>query len=233
MAEAEKSENSAMRDERSIIVHQSHYRDPFKSLFLEFLESFDTFDLNSKSLSIQSFVKELEELENTSENQSIALYWSSIFSVFSATSVISAFSILNPLAGVLLGSTAAATTLGIILIAFIQNRERTPILQRLKKYRLAFESDSFLNWACLWQYIGTEEFFNCMYAATSGYILNGNLIRNDGKNPMAAALDAYCKVHGMSRDELISHLSFLKKSLPSSTNLNLSYECKTNSKKYL
>ncbi|KOP23483.1 hypothetical protein AMR41_26245, partial [Hapalosiphon sp. MRB220] len=196
-------------NETSIVV-RSHYRDPFKSLFSEFLQSFDTLDVNAKSIALQGFVKELEELENTSENESTFLHWGGIFSVFSAAGVISAFGVLNPIAGILLGATAAASAAGVVGSAIAQNRERTPTLEKLKKYRLALESDSYLNWACLWQHVGTESFFECLYSATGGYLLNGQLTRNDGKNPMAAALDGYCKTRGMKRDELINQLSALK-----------------------
>ncbi|MCP6758355.1 MAG: hypothetical protein NHB32_06140 [Fischerella sp. CENA71] len=192
------------------IVVRSHYRDPFKSLFSEFLQSFDTLDVNAKSIALQGFVKELEELETTTENESTVLHWGGIFSVFSAAAVISAFGVLNPIAGILLGGTAAASAAGVVGSALAQNRERNPTLEKLKKYRLALESESFLNWACLWEYVGIEMFFECLYSASSGYLLNDRLTRNDGKNPMAAALDGYCKTRGMKRDELISQLSTLK-----------------------
>ncbi|BAZ71340.1 hypothetical protein NIES4106_61370 (plasmid) [Fischerella sp. NIES-4106] len=192
------------------IVVRSHYRDPFKSLFSEFLLSFDALDVNAKSIALQGFVKELEELETTTENESIFLHWSGIFSVFSAAAVISAFGVLNPIAGILLGGTAAASAAGVVGGAIAQNRERTPTLEKLKRYKLALESDPYLNWACLWQYVGTESFFECLYSASSGYLLDGRLVRNDGKNPMAAALDGYCKTRGMKRDELLSQLSTFK-----------------------
>lgn len=198
-------------NEKSILV-RSQYCDPFKTLFLEFLQTFDTSDIRSKSAALQQFANQLEHLEGSAENESIFLHWSGIFSVFSAAAVISAFGVLNPIAGILLGGTAAASAAGVVGSAIAQNRERTPVLDKLKKSRLAIQSDSYLNWACLWQYVGTDDFFLCLQSASGGYLLNGNLVRNDGKNPMAAALDEYSRLLGTTRDYVLGQLSLLKKS---------------------
>lgn len=198
-------------NEKSIVV-RSQYCDPFKTLFLEFLQTFDTSDIRSKSAALQQFASQLEHLEGSAENESIFLHWSGIFSVFSAAAVISAFGVLNPIAGILLGGTAAASAAGVVGGAIAQSKERTPVLNKLKKSRLVIQSDSYLNWACLWQYVGDDDFFLCVQSASSGYLLDGKLVRNDGKNPMAAAVDEYAKIIGTTRDYVLGQLSLLKKS---------------------
>jgi hypothetical protein len=171
--------------------------------------------LQEKSAALAKFTRELEDLESNAENEGIVRHWSSIFSTFSTSAVISAFGVLNPGVAITLTGISAISALAIVWGAITQHRERSPALERLKKYRLALESDSFLNWACLWEFAGKDSFLDCLYAASSGYLLDGKLVRNDGKNPMASALDAFCGIQGISREVLIQNLIRLKtKKLP-------------------
>ncbi|BAY27552.1 hypothetical protein NIES2100_73770 [Calothrix sp. NIES-2100] len=195
----------------SNIVPSNLSRDPFRSLFLEFLESCDSNDIPSKTKAIQDFVRDLEELESNSENEHTFLHWSSIFSVFSAAGVISGITVLNPFLGLAAATSAAASAIGVVSLAIAQHHERQPILERLRKYRIALNSDQAINWACLWEFARTDIFLGSLYAASAGHLEdNRTLIRNDGKNPMAAALDSCCQYYGLTRDELIDAIRKLK-----------------------
>ena len=188
-----------------MLVTKSLSRDPLKALFFAHVEEQDSDTLQSKIKVIQQFIRELEELECNSENQSNFLHWSSIVSGFSGCLALTGATLLNPILGLLVASSAASSAAVVIGGSYLRNQKVSEVVQKVKKYRLALNSSTSKNWATLWQVAGTELFLESLWDASKGNINHkGQLVRNDGKNALAVASDYSAERMGISRNELVA-----------------------------
>ncbi|MBC1222326.1 hypothetical protein [Nostoc sp. UCD120] len=193
-----------------MLVTNSLSRDPFKALFLAHIEQQDSDTLQSKIKIIQQFTRELEELECNSENQSNFLHWASIFSGFSGCLALTGATLLNPILGLLVASSAAASAAVVISGSYLRNQKVSEVVQKLKRYRLALNSSTPKNWAILWQLAGSELFLESLWDASKGNINHkGQLVRNDGKNALAVATDYSAEQMGISRNELLAQAQII------------------------
>lgn len=188
-----------------MLVTKSLSRDPLKALFFAHLDEQDSDTLQSKIKIIQQFTRELEELECNSENQSNFLHWASIFSGFSGCLALTGATLLNPILGLIVASSAASSAAVVISGSYLRNQKVSGLVQKLKRYRLALNSSTPKNWAILWEVAGSELFLDSLWDASKGNINHkGHLIRNDGKNALAVASDYSAERMGISRNELLA-----------------------------
>lgn len=187
-----------------MLVTKSLSRDPLKALFFAHIEEQDSDTLQSKIKVIQQFIRELEELECNSENQSNFLHWASIASGFSGCLALTGATLLNPILGLLVATSAASSAAVVISGSYLRNQKVSEVVRKVKKYRLALNSSTPKNWAILWQLAGSELFLESLWDASKGNINHkGQLVRNDGKNALAVASDYSSERMGISRDQLL------------------------------
>ncbi|MBD2527370.1 hypothetical protein [Nostoc sp. FACHB-133] len=188
-----------------MLVTKFFSRDPLKALFFAHIEQQDSDTLQSKIKIIQQFTRELEELECNSENQSNFLHWASIFSGFSGCLALTGATLLNPILGLLVATSAASSAAVVISGSYLRNHKVSEVVQKLKRYRLALNSSTPKNWAILWHLSGLELFLESLWDASKGNINHkGQLVRNDGKNALAVASDYSAERMGISRNELLA-----------------------------
>ncbi len=188
-----------------MLVTKSLSCDPLKALFFAHIEEQDSDTLQSKIKIIQQFTRELEELECNTENQSNFLHWASIASGFSGCLALTGATLLNPILGLLVASSAATSAGVIISGSYLRNQKVSEVMQKVKRYRLALNSSTPKNWAILWHLSGSELFLDSLWDASKGNINHrGHLIRNDGKNALAVASDYSAERMGISRNELLA-----------------------------
>ncbi|MHC5822146.1 MAG: hypothetical protein ACYT04_41450 [Nostoc sp.] len=188
-----------------MLVTKSLSRDPLKALFFAHIEEQDSDTVQSKIKIIQQFTRELEELECNSENQSNFLHWASIASGFSGCLALTGATLLNPILGLLVASSAASSAAVVISGSYLRNQKVSEVVQKVKRYRLAINSSTPKNWATLWQVAGTELFLESLWDASKGNINHkGQLVRNDGRNALAVASDYSAERMGISRNELVA-----------------------------
>jgi len=149
-----------------MLVTKSLSRDPLKALFLAHIEQQDSDSLQSKIKIVQQFMRELEELECNSENQSNFLHWASIASGFSGCLALTGATLLNPLLGLLIASSAASSAAVVISGSYLRNQKVSEVVQKVKRYRLALNSSTPKNWAILWQVAGSELFLESLWDLT-------------------------------------------------------------------
>ncbi|MBD2508993.1 hypothetical protein H6G91_17150 [Nostoc muscorum FACHB-395] len=185
-------------------ISKSLPNNPLKILFIAHIQDQDCESLATKTALIQRFQHELEELECNSENQTTHLYAVSIFSGFSGCLSLAGMSLLNPLLAVAVGFTAVGSAATVIAGACLHNQKLSQQIPKLKRYALALGSSSSKDWATLWYIAGTDLFLESMTSASKGNINHkGELIRNDGKNPLAVAVDYCAERLGITRTELL------------------------------
>ncbi|MHC5779645.1 hypothetical protein [Nostoc sp.] len=188
-----------------MLVTKSLSRDPLKALFFAHIEEQDSDILQSKIKIIQQFIRELEELECNSENQSTFLHWASIASGFSGCLALTGVSLLNPLLGLVVASSAMSSAAVVISGSYLRNQKVSEAMGKLKRYRLAINSSTPKNWAILWHLSGSELFLDSLWDASKGNINHkGQLIRNDGKDSLTVATDYSAERMGISRNELVA-----------------------------
>lgn len=188
-----------------MLVTKSLSRDPLKALFFAHLEEQDSDTLQSKIKVIQQFIRELEELECNSENQSNFLHWASIASGFSGCLALTGVTLLNPLLGLVVASSAVSSAAVVISGSYLRNQKVSEAMGKLKRYRLAINSSTPKNWAILWQVAGSELFLDSLWDASKGNINHkGQLVRNDGKDSLTVATDYSAERMGISRNELLA-----------------------------
>lgn len=188
-----------------MLVTKSLSRDPLKALFFAHIEEQNSDTLQSKIKIIQQFTRELEELECNSENQSNFLHWASIASGFSGCLALTGATLLNPILGLIVASSAASSAAFVISGSYLRNQKVSSVVRKVKRYRLAINSSEPINWATLWQVVGTELFLESLWDASKGNINHkGQLVRNDGKNALAVASDYSAERMGISRNELVA-----------------------------
>lgn len=182
----------------------SRDRDPLKTLFFAHLEEQDFDTLQSKIKIIQQFTRELEELECNCENQSNFLHWASIASGFSGCLALTGATLLNPILGLIVASSAVSSAGVVISGSYLRNQKVSEVMQKLKRYRLALNSTTPKNWAILWQVAGSDLLLESLWDASKGSINHkGQLLRNDGKDALTAATDYSAERMGISRNELL------------------------------
>lgn len=193
-----------------MLATNSASRDPLKALFFAHIEEQDSDSLQSKIKVIQQFIRELEELECNCENQSNFLHWASIASGFSGCLALTGATILNPLLGLLVASSAVSSAAVVIGGSYLRHQNVSEILKKLKRYRLALNSSTPKNWAILWHLSGSELFLDSLWDASKGNINHkGQLVRNDGKNALAVATDYASERMGISRNDLLAQAQLL------------------------
>ncbi|MHC5722633.1 MAG: hypothetical protein ACYTXY_00430 [Nostoc sp.] len=188
-----------------MLVTKSLSRDPLKALFFAHLEEQDSDTLQSKIKIIQQFIRELEELECSSENQSSFLHWASIASGFSGCLALTGVTLLNPLLGLVVAASATSSAAVVISGSYLRNQKVSEVVQKVKRYRLAINSSTPKNWAILWHLAGSELFLESLWDASKGNINHkGQLVRNDGKDSLTVATDYSAERMGISRNELLT-----------------------------
>lgn len=188
-----------------MLVTKSLSRDPLKVLFLAHIEEQDSDTLQSKIKIIQQFIRELEELESNCSNQSNFLHWASIASGFSGCLALTGATILNPIFGLIVASSAASSAAVVISGSYLRNQKVSEVMQKLQRYRLALNSTTPKNWAILWLVAGSDLFLESLWDASKGSINHkGKLVRNDGKDALTAATDYSAERMGISRNELLA-----------------------------
>jgi hypothetical protein len=196
----------------TLVVTKDLSREPFKVLFLTQMDGAILNTLQDKASFLQNIINILEILEENSENQTTRLHWVSTFTGFFSAATIAGISVLNPLIGVFVAGASAASAIATIGLTFSQNQKTAPILEKLKRHKIALKSDSVLNWATVWQLSDSVEFFcsSVMRNATQGLLNGQQLLRSDGKTAMTAAVDCIASTHGMTRDAVVQHLKEIK-----------------------
>ncbi len=183
----------------------------FNWLFEAFISNYDVSTFKAKIKALQHFVRAIDELNTTCENQNILLHWASIGSVFGTAASLSGLAILNPLIGGLVAVSATSSTLALIVSALTRNNKIKAITAQLHRYKLAFKTSPIDDWAAIWHYLDDDEMFlDCLYDAQMGIVSNFKLVREDKKNSFAAALDCICPQLGLCRDDLIEQLRQIK-----------------------
>jgi hypothetical protein len=202
-----------------MLATNSSSRDPLKALFFAHIEEQDSDSLQSKIKVIQQFIRELEELECNCENQSNFLHWASIASGFSGCLALTGATILNPLLGLLVASSAVSSAAVVIGGSYLRHQNVSEILKKLERYRIALKSSTPKNWAILWHLSGSELFLDSLWDASKGNINHkGQLVRNDGKDSLTVAIDYSAERMGISRNDLLSQAQLLIAS--NSTNIH-------------
>lgn len=185
-------------------IAKTSANDTLKALFVAHIEDEDCESLATKTALIQRFQHELEELECNSENQTTHLYAISIFSGFSGCLSLAGMSLLNPLLAVAVGFTAVSSAATVIASACLHNQKLATTIPKLKRYALALDSSTSKDWGTLWHLAGCELFLEALVSASKGNINHkGELLRNDGRNPLAVAVDFCAERLGISRTELL------------------------------
>ncbi len=196
----------------TLVVTKDLTREPFKVLFLTQMDGVTLNTLQDKASFLQNIINILEILEENSENQTTRMHWVSTFTGFFSAATIAGISVLNPLIGVFVAGASAASAIATIGLTFSQNQKTAPILEKLKRHKIALKSDSVLNWATIWQLSDSVEFFcsSVMRNATHGLLNGQQLLRSDGKTAMTAAVDCLASTYGMTRDTVVGHLKEIK-----------------------
>ena len=156
---------------KSNIVHVGSIEsEPFKNLFLKFIETQDTDSLQSKSETLAKFLKACEELENCGDNQQTILFWTSIGSTFSTYSCCAVLGAVNPIIGGLLAIGGISGAIGVIASSWQRKQKLAPIQSELKRYTLAMLCHKMLEWACIWEVVGVSKFLDSLYYAAKGSV---------------------------------------------------------------
>lgn len=196
------------------IVLSTITQSPLQSLVHRVIDGQDINSIPAKVRALQGIVRAIEELESSAENQANFFTWGGIASGFCSMLVLSAFTTINPVLALVTSVSSGLGTLGAIGTAILQTQQRNQVIEKLKRYRLALTSDQLLNWAILWEIVGDDLFMDALYQAATGNLdtsgMLPKLVKPNGKNPMAAALDLVADYHGMARQELITMLQKAK-----------------------
>ncbi len=198
-----------------MLTTNSSSRDPLKALFFAHIEQQDSDSLQSKIKVIQQFIRELEELECNTENQSNFLHWASIASGFSGCLALTGAAILNPLLGLFVASSAMSSAAVVIGGSYLRHQNVSEVVKKLKRYRIALNSSTPKNWAILWHLSGSELFLDSLWDASKGNINHkGQLLRNDGRDSLTVAIDYASERMGISRNDLLGQAQLIVSANP-------------------
>jgi hypothetical protein len=170
----------------------SNYKSPFEILFKDNLAYADIDSLELKQKFLSDLFRDIETKENDAENSKGSLTWMSITcAITGAATLISApiLPVALPFLPMLFNAVLAGSTAAVIGGCLTKTKTEEVVIDKLKRYRIAFKSKSLLHWSCLWQITGNETFVDALYVASTGQIFEDKLLRKT--DSWDAAVD-YC-----------------------------------------
>jgi len=196
-------------------VNEELQRDPFRVLFLEAIAKSPSASLQDKSLLLTQLETQLKDLEINHESTGAKNHWLTITSGFSSALAIAGMSAVTPPLGWMFGGLAVVSALTTLGSTQKTKAASSPIIETLKRHRLALDSQEALQWAVLWTYAGVDLFCFALNQASQGYVSgNGQLLRRDGDSPFSAAISYLARCQGIKYETLVATLSQLKDGSP-------------------
>ena len=196
-------------------VNEELQRDPFRVLLLESIAKSPSVSLQDKSLLLTQLETQLKDLEINHEATGAKNHWLTITSGFSSALAIAGMSAVTPPFGWMFGGLAVVSAITTLGATQKTKASSSPIIETLKRHRLALDSQEALQWAVLWTYAGVDLFCFALNQASQGYVSgSGQLMRRDGDSPFSAAISYLARCQGIKYETLVATLTQIKDGSP-------------------